>query len=108
MKMKIVFIWRASKYNGRHMKESRMLGVLNGKTEDQVIEVALQTEADGAERIQLCCREWASGIGWYTQKTMEFGNDQVDRLIRILEKGGRRPGSERPINNVVPFTNYGA
>jgi hypothetical protein len=93
------------------MKELELLGVLAGKTEDEIIEVALQTNADGAAKIQFCYREWASGIGWYTQKTMEVGSDQVDRLIEILEKSRRRTDRQHHIDNhidnVVPFMKYG-
>jgi hypothetical protein len=89
------------------MKELELLGVLAGKTEKEIIEMALQTAADGGEKVQFCYREWASGIGWYTQKTMEVGSDQIDRLIQILEKSRHRTDRQHHINNVVPFAKYG-
>ena len=90
------------------MEETQVLGILNGKAQDEVIEVVLQT-ACGGDRIQLRYREWASGIGWYTQKTIEVTADQVDRLIRILDRTRRRSKSfpQDPISNVVPFAEYG-
>ena len=87
------------------MEQGQLLGVLNGRTGNEVIEVAVQQEPDGSENIQLRYREWANGIGWYTQKTVEIAGDQIQRLIGILEKANCCP--ERAIrtecSNVLPF-----
>jgi hypothetical protein len=87
------------------MEQEQILGVLKGKTGDEIIEVAVQTEADGDENIQFRYREWANGIGWYTQKTVEIGGDQLQRLIGILEKANRR--QQRTVraesSSVLPF-----
>ncbi len=91
------------------MKETQLLGVLGGKTGDQIIEVALQRAADGSEKIKVCHREWAAGIGWYTQKTLEIGKDQIDQFIQILGKSKRQyPGlRRREPGNILPFRNCG-
>ena len=86
------------------MEREQVLGVLSGKTEDEIIEIALQTRPDGDASIQFRYRQWAEDIGWYTQKTVEIGDDQIPELIGILEKQRlsqpRRPG-DGP--NIVPF-----
>jgi hypothetical protein len=88
------------------MNDERVLGVVSGKTEDELIEVVLDCEEGGSGCLQLRSRRWGSGIGWYTQKSLEIDPSQADRLIQILQRAGRRseaPSETALRHNVVPF-----
>jgi hypothetical protein len=86
----------------------QVLGVINGSTEDEVIDVVLQRDAEGGECVQLRYRQWGSGVGWYTQKSVEIDPSQVDRLIQALNKVKRSEprvsGDSRSV--VVPFRRF--
>jgi len=90
------------------MNDERVLGVVNGKTEDEVIEIVLDHDEQGRERIQLRSCQWGSGIGWYTQKSLEIDAGQVDRLIQTLQRASRRsetrPAETSSLSVVVPFS----
>ncbi len=73
-------------------------------------------DGDGECRLQLEQRNWAEGIGWYTQKTIVLDAAQARRLqqllavqspqiTRALQRPDRRAGSDR--GRLVPFHRVG-
>ena len=88
-----------------------ILGVLAGANEDEVIEVVLRRDQPG-ELIQLRFRQWGSGVGWYTQKSVDIDASQVGRLIQALNKAPKmkRPASppqgDGPRSVVIPFRRF--
>ena len=51
--------------------------------EDSKIEVAYE-QREGAEVLALRYMTWTDGLGWYCQKTIRVGEDQLDELHRAL------------------------
>jgi len=93
------------------MIEHRILGVMNGRGDDEVIEIV--SCGDGPEDcIQLRNRRWGSGIGWYTQKSVDIPASQIGRLIHALEKV-KRPASRQASESrdsrgvILPFRSFG-
>ena len=91
--------------------EVEVLGVLAGANEDEVIEVVLRRDQPG-EQIQLRFRQWGSGVGWYTQKSVDIDASQIGRLIQALNRvpKTKRPTSpsqgDEPRSVVVPFRRF--
>jgi len=78
--------------------------------EDPVeIDLVPLIDGDGECRFQLEQRNWAEGIGWYTQKTIVLDAAQARRLQQLLAAQSpqitrapqRPPASDR--GRVVPF-----
>lgn len=72
------------------------LGVVDGRTEHEKVEVVLSQGADGTRELRLILQGWGEGIGWYPQKTISLNPSQIGPLQRVLARARGLPGTKPP------------
>jgi hypothetical protein len=60
------------------------LGVIDGRTAQEQLEVVLQQDGEGRWGLTLVAQSWGAGIGWYPQKTIALDASQIEPLQRML------------------------
>jgi len=81
-------------YVGAHQGETKeeakvmesVIGILEGRSETEKIEVHLRQEGNAEERLDLRLLFWGEGIGWYPQKTIALDCREIDALQTILKR----------------------
>ena len=59
------------------------------------IDVQIENDADGAQRVVLRDLSYAEGIGWYAQKTVRLDSAHVDALLGALCCARQQISTER-------------
>lgn len=65
------------------MHSENFLAILPASADDERLVVYLVREADGSSKLSLRQQNWAEGIGWYDQKTLDLEPAQL-RMLRSL------------------------
>lgn len=63
-----------------------ILGILNGKRENEKIEVLMERTESSTDCVQLRLLSWGEGVGWYPQKTIVFDCNEIGALQSILKQ----------------------
>jgi hypothetical protein len=73
-----------------------LIGQVPGADADSRLALFLQVRG-GKSQVQLCQQNWAEGIGWFTQSSIDIQADQVAGLRQALGIGSSRvDGKARP------------
>ncbi len=80
------------------------LGVIDGRRDDEKLELACRESDTGALELELRLVSWGEGIGWYPQRTLALPPDLAG-LRLLLRRGERRTGGliRRQETRVLPF-----
>lgn len=70
------------------MTHECLLATLPGASDAERVLVVLLQLPDGGSRISLRQQNWAEGIGWYDQKSLDLEPDQFRQLRRGFVPGG--------------------
>lgn len=83
-----------------------LLTILPAANPDERLAVYLIREEDGASKLSLRQQNWAQGIGWYDQKTMDLDPEQFRQLrsVGAPVASKRRVAAEAPATIPFPTT----
>lgn len=70
------------------------LGVIDGRTPDEKLEVVYREGPDGAPEVALRQLAWGAGLGWYPQRTVPLPAD-LRALRALLRRAERRAARGR-------------
>jgi hypothetical protein len=69
--------------------------ILQSPKDEQRVEVIIEPQDDGAERVIMRYATWTEGLGWCTQKTIRLDGEQLDDLHRALTVARQRLNRRR-------------
>lgn len=69
--------------------------ILQSAREDRRVEVVIEHQSEGAERVALRYSTWVDGLGWCGQKTIHLDCDELVDLQHAITVARRRLNRQR-------------